>query len=121
MQSQFPTVRTWSDWLWLALATFLASGGAAAWYTAWKNRKKPAAEVHLSEAQTEKTFAEAEEIRIRSHRSLKEMLDETSEDLIDALNTIEELQKRCAAQEIELQLLRQQMDGKIAPSQRPVA
>lgn len=70
MQSPtIPIPHTLADFVWLLLASFFVSGGSVAWYNAWKNRKKPAAEVHESEARTAKSFAEVRSLELQSNIS----------------------------------------------------
>jgi len=60
MQSpSFPLPHSLSDFVWLILAGFFVTGGGAAWYSAWKNRNKPDADIHESQARTALTFAQA--------------------------------------------------------------
>jgi len=67
MQSPtIPIPHTLTDFLWWLLAGFLATGGGVAWWVAWKNRKKPEAEVHESEARTAKSFAEVRSLDLQT-------------------------------------------------------
>lgn len=80
---------TWTQRIFVLIATFLVGGGAVRAYNSWLNRKKPQADVSLSEAQTDKTRAEARKIRVqadtefsatfeRLHTRIYEMQDDAS-------------------------------------------
>jgi hypothetical protein len=64
--SSFSVPHTLSGFLWWLLAGFLATGGGAAWYTTWKNRKKPDAEITEIQARSAFTFAKARSIDLQT-------------------------------------------------------
>ena len=83
MQTPPSVPHTFADWLYAALASIFVTGGGVSWYLAWKQRKKPVAEIHLSEAQTDLARAQtaqtvAETLRIMSSQ-LKEATDLSAE------------------------------------------
>lgn len=66
-QPPIPIPHTFTDFLWLLLASFFVTGGGAAWWAAWKNRKRPSAEIHETEARTAKQLAEARSLDLQSN------------------------------------------------------
>jgi hypothetical protein len=64
--SPFPVPHSLTSFLWWLLAGFLATGGGAAWYAAWRNRKKPEAEVVEIQARSAFTFAKARSIDLQT-------------------------------------------------------
>lgn len=52
----------WAQLVFYILASFIGGGTTYKLYNVWLNRKKPAAEIHATEAQAEKTRAEGRKI-----------------------------------------------------------
>ena len=72
MQNALPIPHSVSEVFWLALAIILASvsgGGGFAVLNLYLNRRKPAAEVHESEARTAKTLAETRSLDLQTNIS----------------------------------------------------
>lgn len=80
MENPFTYPLTWKAFAAYVLATFIANlitgSGLAALLTLYLNRKRPAVEIHLSEAQAELAFAQADEARIRTRKTAKDLIDE---------------------------------------------
>lgn len=115
MQPRFQSLTRFAEYLGWAVAIFSAIGNALQY---WVGRRKIPSEIHKTEAEAELTQAKAEEIRFRTRASITEMLNETSIELARVTVLIPQLQARVSAQEVELKLLRDQMDERIAPSKR---
>lgn len=112
------------QWLQTALtvvASLVTGGGIVKLYNSWLNRKKPAAEIHLTEAT-------ATEIKVRAHShagdALARMMDRldgaqvTIDGLYDTINRLrserDELRMRKELLEIEAKSLRDQVDSAYA-------
>ena len=80
MQFQASVPHGWRELSWYALVIFLASVvsgsffvGLVAVISLWLSRKKPAAEIHLSEAQAELAIAQTDEARMRIRKTKTEI------------------------------------------------
>jgi CheY-like chemotaxis protein len=61
----------------VAIAMFLLKDGIVTVYNAILNRKKPAADLNLSDAQTRKTLAEAQNLEVASNKTAADVMLET--------------------------------------------
>lgn len=77
----------------LAYAITAILSASIGFFTAWLNRKKPQAEVHESEARTQRTLAEVRSIDLQSNLSAGDMVLRMVDRLSLALARVDELQK----------------------------
>lgn len=84
MQESPATSLTWTQLALSVLAAFLTGGGIFKLFDTWLNRKKPAAEVHVTEAT-------AGEIVIRTHSTAGDALARMMDRLDQAQTTIDRL------------------------------
>lgn len=90
-------------WAWLVGAFFTGATALAAIYKIFIEKGKPKAEIHLSNAQTEKTLVEAHKI----------VLDDAINALAGAKLTIQELRAELDVKEAENELLHEQNEHMI--------
>src|SRR5687767_15671764 len=112
---QTPNADTSHPWLtvvYLAVAGFLAYGAGI--FTAFLKRKQPEADLHLSEAQTERTRAEARRLDAESSLDIGQVVVAMSKQLTETQRDIDEQRERHAA---ESQFLRDQIEIKTASEQ----
>ena len=112
MQAPIPPPTTWKAFTAYVVAMFLANlfgaglVGIAGLLTVFVNRKKPAAEAHLSEAQAVLATAQAEEIQIRTRRSGKELIDEMAEQLVELDEKLRHKDDQIRALEDQLEMIK---------------
>lgn len=77
MDKPFDSSLSWPYILYLAVAGFLGYffRQGYRWIVLWLNRKRPAAELHLSEAQADKTRAEARKINVEADKEFSTMVE----------------------------------------------
>ena len=74
----------------------------------WQKRKS-SAEIHLSEAQTELTLAQAEGVRLRSKRTSAELIDELNRLAAESAMELRELEDKLRTRDAELEVLNNQV------------
>lgn len=94
MQNAIPVPHSIGEVFWLVVAIILTSvfggGGFAAVWTLIVNRKRPAAEIHESEARTAKTLAESRSIELQTNLSAGDAVLRMVNQLAFAQMTIEQ-------------------------------
>lgn len=94
MQPELGASQTWTQSALLLLTSFLTGGVIVKLYNTWLHRKKPKADIHLSEAQTDKTRAEARRIRVQADAEFSA----TFERLHARIDQMQEEASRCHAE-----------------------
>lgn len=100
MQPELGASQTWTQSALLLLTSFLTGGVIVKLYNTWLHRKKPKADIHLSEAQTDKTRAEARRIRVQADAEFSA----TFERLHARIDQMQEEASRCHAERDEYKM-----------------
>lgn len=115
----FPTSAplSWRDLSWYALVIFLASVvsgsffvGLVAVISLWLSRKKPAAEIHLSEAQAELAIAQTDEARIRTQKTKAEIYYEMHLRLGKLSLELSQLEETLRRKDDQIHILEEQIE-----------
>lgn len=105
MQTTSATSHTWTEFTGYVVAIITAS---AAGLTAWKNRKKPAAEVHESEARTELARAQATQTVAQTLQTISSQLKEARESIQTLETKLDRRLEEIALLELQVQRARAQ-------------
>jgi CheY-like chemotaxis protein len=100
----------WLGYLIIAIAAFFLKDGIVAVYNSWLNRKKPSADINLSDAQTKKTLAEATSIEVSSARTAQDAMLQAMESMARSEEKAARLQSKVDEQRDENDRLRSRVE-----------
>ena len=118
MQESLANPPQWLQFALTAVVSLIAREGIVKFYNTWLNRKKPAADIHKTEAETTEVHVRARSSAVDTLDRMMDRLDGaqvTIDGLYDTINRLrgerDEWKMRAELMEIETKSLRDQVDG----------